>query len=81
MNRSKSNKLPQMQIQFLQSVCVPMYHVMIIIFLIKFSISFFLQKSLSLCNQFLQPMLDGCNDNLKNWQKLIANQNENKQND
>ncbi|RNA41546.1 dual 3 -5 -cyclic-AMP and -GMP phosphodiesterase 11-like isoform X4, partial [Brachionus plicatilis] len=26
MNRSKSDKLPQMQIQFLQSVCMPMYH-------------------------------------------------------
>ncbi len=33
MNRSKSDKLPQMQIQFLQAVCIPLYKV-----------SFFLKK-------------------------------------
>ena len=28
MNRSKQDQLPQMQIQFLQSVCIPLYNVM-----------------------------------------------------
>lgn len=27
MNRNKSDQLPKAQIQFLQSVCVPLYHV------------------------------------------------------
>ncbi|CAF0952498.1 unnamed protein product [Brachionus calyciflorus] len=56
MNRNKSDKLPQMQIQFLNSVCVPMYH------------------GLSLCNPLLKPMLDGCNDNIKLWERIIKDQ-------
>lgn len=55
MNRNKEDKLPEMQVQFLQSVCLPLYN------------------GLYLSNEFLKPLFDGCEENIKKWKELAAN--------
>jgi len=74
MNRSKSDKLPQMQIQFLQAVCIPLYKVIFflrIVLISWFNLNQIFFKGLSNSNELLSAMSDGCEANLREWQKMI----------
>ncbi|XP_076818911.1 cGMP-specific 3',5'-cyclic phosphodiesterase-like isoform X2 [Clavelina lepadiformis] len=60
MNRKLKHKLPNMQVGFIDSICLPLY------------------KALTKVNKGLQPMLDGCLDNKRNWEDLAQNPNSGK---
>lgn len=77
MNRNKSDKLPQMQIQFLQGVCHPLYLVnkqRKLFYELVIYLKLVLQ-GLSKCNPALKEMVDQCESNMKEWRKLIIADN------
>lgn len=74
MNRNKIDQLPQMQIQFIQSVCLPLYEVCLNLHNIFLRIKILILskiKGFALCNPLLQVLVDECENNVKEWQKLI----------
>lgn len=75
MNRNKSDQLPKAQIQFLQSVAVPLYHVrnhqffnVYTVFKVNNTNNCF--QGLTVCNPLLKQLSDTCDENIKEWEKL-----------
>lgn len=52
MNREKMDRLPAMQVDFIDSICLPVY------------------KSFSKLSDALDPLLEGCMDNRREWERL-----------
>ena len=52
MDRDKMDRLPAMQVDFIDSLCLPAY------------------RALAKLTDTLQPVLDGCLDNRKEWERL-----------
>ncbi|XP_053393300.1 dual 3',5'-cyclic-AMP and -GMP phosphodiesterase 11-like isoform X3 [Mercenaria mercenaria] len=55
MDRDKKDKLPVMQVSFIDAICLPIY------------------KAIAKVSPKLQPLLDGCQRNRDNWEKMAKN--------
>ncbi|XP_052771551.1 dual 3',5'-cyclic-AMP and -GMP phosphodiesterase 11-like isoform X2 [Mya arenaria] len=58
MDRDKKDKLPVMQVNFIDTICLPIY------------------KAMAKLQPDLRPLLDGCQHNRDNWEKLVQQINK-----
>lgn len=78
MNREKEDQLPQMQVGFIDSICLPIYEVILLNYeIVKRSItnSTFIQAFADLSKD-LKPLLEGVKENKKHWLELAQTAQE-----
>lgn len=78
MNREKEDQLPQMQVGFIDSICLPIYEVNLHCLLVsnRLLINYNLSQAFAELSKDLKPLLEGVKENKRQWLELAQTAQE-----